>query len=45
LSTFALEREESVKDVTGKKEYDEVKLRAWLTGKYHDDITEEFGPI
>jgi hypothetical protein len=45
LSKFEQEEKESVKEIDGKHQYDEVKLRSWLTDRYHQDITEEFGRI
>jgi hypothetical protein len=44
LSRFELEEQESVREAGQRKSYDEVKLRQWLTDRYHQDITEEFGP-
>jgi hypothetical protein len=45
LSRFGTEEADSVRTNNGRKEYDEVSLRAWLSAKYHEDIIEEFGPI
>lgn len=40
-----LNEEDATRNIGGKIEYDEIKLKEWLEEKYSEDLFEEFGPI